>query len=98
MWATRRAEVIGALLAAWALLCGPAAAEPAPVVTRHEIHIDGRALAYTAETGRVAIRDVGTGEPVGYVFYVAYRAPAAPGKTRPISFIWNGGQALRRLR
>ena len=64
--------------------------ERPPVVTRHTITINGRPLAYTAEVGRVAIRDVETGEPHGYMFYAAYRVPS-PGKQRPISFIWNGG-------
>jgi carboxypeptidase C (cathepsin A) len=64
--------------------------ERPPVVTRHQITINGRSLAYTAEVGRVAIRDVETGEPHAYMFYTAYRVPSA-GKRRPVSFIWNGG-------
>jgi carboxypeptidase C (cathepsin A) len=64
--------------------------ERPPVVTRHQISINGRPLAYTAEVGRVAIRDVETGEPHAYMFYTAYRV-ASPGKQRPVSFIWNGG-------
>src|SRR5690348_3593533 len=56
-----------------------ASANPAadvPVVTRHDVRIGGRELAYTAEAGRIAIRDVATGEPHGYMFYTAYRASA----------------------
>jgi carboxypeptidase C (cathepsin A) len=64
--------------------------ERPPVVTSHQIAIGGRPLAYTAEVGRVAIRDVETGEPHAYMFYTAYRV-ASPGKQRPVSFIWNGG-------
>jgi carboxypeptidase C (cathepsin A) len=64
--------------------------ERAPVVTRHQISINGHSLAYTAEVGRLAIRDVETGEPHAYMFYTAYRV-ASPGKPRPVSFIWNGG-------
>ena len=64
--------------------------ERPPVITRHTISINGHSLAYTAEVGRVAIRDVETGEPHAYMFYTAYRV-AAPGKPRPVSFIWNGG-------
>ena len=71
-----------------------ATAEPAPVVTQHQVQVQGRTLAYTAEAGRLPIRDMQTGEPLGHVFYVAYRAPAAPGRTRPITFIWNGGPGL----
>ena len=64
--------------------------ERAPVVTKHQITIKGRPLAYTAEVGRIAIRDVETGEPHAYMFYTAYRVPS-PGKQRPVTFIWNGG-------
>ena len=76
------------------LMADTAAAEPAPVVTRHQIQVKGATLAYTAEAGRTPVRDVATGEPLGRVFYVAYRAPAAPGTVRPITFIWNGGPSL----
>ena len=64
--------------------------ERAPVVTRHHMTINGRAVAYTAEVGRIAIRDVETGEPHAYMFYTSYRV-ASPGRQRPVSFIWNGG-------
>lgn len=89
---------LGGMLAAGALaLAAPAAGaalEPAPVVTHQQIHLGGRTLAYTAEAGRLPIRDVATGEPMGHVFYVAYRVPAPPGVARPIMFIWNGGPGL----
>ena len=65
-------------------------AERPPVITHHQISIGSRPLAYTAEVGRIAIRDVETGEPHAYMFYTAYRI-ASPGKRRPVSFIWNGG-------
>lgn len=60
------------------------------IVTRHEARIAGQPLAYTAEIGRLAIRDAESGEPRGYMGYVAYRVPssAAP---RPVTFVWNGG-------
>lgn len=72
----------------------PAQAEPAPVVTQQQIQIDGRVLPYSAEAGRTPIRDVSNGEPVGYIFYVAYRALPRAGKLRPITFLWNGGPGL----
>src|SRR5216110_1400145 len=64
--------------------------ERPPVVTKHQITINGKPLPYTAEVGRIAIRDVETGEPHAYMFYTAYRVPSK-GKPRPVSFIWNGG-------
>ncbi|MDZ4371677.1 MAG: peptidase S10 [Phenylobacterium sp.] len=82
------------LLAVLALtLATPAAALPAaetPVLTRHEMRLDGRPLRYEAETGRIAIRDAETGEARGHMFYIAYRVPSA-GKPRPLAFVWNGG-------
>ena len=81
-----------ALFATIALvIAAPAAAhdaEPA-VVTQHEITVDGRPLRYTAEAGRLAIRDAETGEPRGWMFYTAYRASSET--PRPLTFVWNGG-------
>jgi carboxypeptidase C (cathepsin A) len=64
-------------------------ADDAPVITRHEVRIGGSELAYSAEAGRIAIRDVETGEPHGYMFYTAYRANADA--KRPVMFVWDGG-------
>jgi carboxypeptidase C (cathepsin A) len=60
------------------------------VVTKHRIEADGKPLEYTAETGRIAIRDVETGEPHGYMFYIAYRVTPSC-EPRPLTFVWNGG-------
>ncbi|HZD53582.1 MAG TPA: hypothetical protein VE175_11085, partial [Woeseiaceae bacterium] len=89
----RRLRRIGCAVAVLlvALASHDAAALPdEPVVTRQEIRIRGRRLEYTAEAGRLAIRSVDTGEPHGYVFYVAYRV-ASPDRPRPLTFVWNGG-------
>ncbi|MGB9071481.1 MAG: alpha/beta hydrolase [Terriglobales bacterium] len=64
--------------------------EEAPVVTQHQAQIGGKLLQYTAEAGRIAICDVETGEPHGYMFYTAYRMPSSSGP-RPVTFVWNGG-------
>lgn len=74
-----------------AAVVAAAAGEEQAVVTSHRLDIDGRALEYSAETGRIAVRDVETGEPHGFIFYIAYRAAPAPGETRPLTFVWNGG-------
>ena len=47
-------------------------------------------MKYSAEVGRIAICDVETGEPHGYMFYTAYRMPSSSGP-RPVTFVWNGG-------
>jgi carboxypeptidase C (cathepsin A) len=60
------------------------------VVTQHRIRAGGRSLDYTAEAGRVAIRNVETGEPRGFMFYTAYRVDGGK-EPRPITFVWNGG-------
>lgn len=61
-----------------------------PVVTQQQAQIAGKVLKYTAEAGRIAICDVETGEPHGYMFYTAYRVPSS-GAARPVTFVWNGG-------
>ncbi|MBU1375045.1 MAG: peptidase S10 [Alphaproteobacteria bacterium] len=84
---------VAAGLALGLATAAPALALPsaeAPVVTPHRITVGGKPLAYTAEVGRIAIRDAETGEPRGWMGYVAYRV-ASPGKPRPIAFVWNGG-------
>jgi carboxypeptidase C (cathepsin A) len=68
----------------------PALSQEAPVVSQQQVQIDGRLLKYTAEVGRIAIRDVETGEAHGYMFYTAYRVPSSGGP-RPVTFVWNGG-------
>jgi hypothetical protein len=87
------------LLLCWLLaamsLAGPASADgDAPVLTSHLIRVGGRSIAYSAESGRIPIRDVATGEPLAEMFYVAYRVPARKGEVRPLAFMWNGGPGL----
>jgi len=55
------------------------------------VRIGGQELAYTAEAGRIAIRDVATGQPHGYMFYTAYRTVPRNGAQRPVMFVWDGG-------
>jgi pimeloyl-ACP methyl ester carboxylesterase len=71
------------------ILPAAVAAHEIPTVVEQKIRVDGRTLGYEAETGRVPIRDVESGEPHGYMFYIAYRV--ASNKPRPVVFLWNGG-------
>jgi carboxypeptidase C (cathepsin A) len=71
-------------------LVAAAIAEEGPVVTEQQAQIGGKLLNYTAEVGRIAICDVETGEPHGYMFYTAYRIAPTSGP-RPVTFVWNGG-------
>src|SRR5262245_18790336 len=86
-------RLVGSVCAAalgLALACGPAFAQVADLATtKHSIRIGGKTLRYTAEAGRLPIRDQTTGEMHGEMFFTAYRVPS---KTpRPVAFVWNGG-------
>ncbi len=85
---TGRAAALGMMLLTASIA---AAHETPPAVTRHQARIAGQQLLYTAEVGRLAIRDVETGEPHGWMGYTAYRVAPVNGKPRPVTFIWNGG-------
>jgi carboxypeptidase C (cathepsin A) len=77
------------LIATAALFASHASAADEPIVTtRHAIVLAGKPLAYTADAGRLALKDE-TGAVRGALFFVAYRVPS---KTpRPVTFVWNGG-------
>ena len=65
------------------------AVPPSPVQTSHSIRTGGGRLDYVAEIGRIAIRDVETTEPRGFMGYISYRTPSRT--PRPLIFVWNGG-------
>jgi len=65
-------------------------AEVPPVVTHHEIHVDGKPLRYTATTGRLPIKDA-EGKIEAEMFFVAYTLDDADPATRPVTFAYNGG-------
>ena len=64
--------------------------EAAPIVTHHEIHLDGKLLRYTATAGRLPIRDV-EGKIESEMFFVGYTLDGADPATRPVTFAYNGG-------
>jgi carboxypeptidase C (cathepsin A) len=64
--------------------------EVAPVVTHHQITLDGKTLKYTATTGRLPIkRDDGKIE--AEEFFVAYTLDGQEAGKRPLTFAFNGG-------
>jgi carboxypeptidase C (cathepsin A) len=82
----------------------PAAADSAPepvddlVTTHHTLTVKRRKLAYTAQAGRVVLRQevVKDGKSVGHkpkaeVFLTAYTLDDAEPGTRPVTFAFNGG-------
>ena len=59
------------------------------MVTHHKMTLAGKALAYTATTGFLPIKD-DQGKVEARMFYVAYTLDGASGK-RPLTFAFNGG-------
>ena len=60
-------------------------------VTQHELTLDGATLHYTATAGNLWI-DGDDAQPNASVFYVAYTLDgAADARTRPVTFLYNGG-------
>ncbi len=68
------------------------APEEKPVVTKHELKLDGKILKYTVTTGLLPIKNE-EGETEASLFFMAYAlAPPAGGPARrPLMFSFNGG-------
>ena len=64
--------------------------EVAPIVTHHQITVNGKLLHYTATAGRLPIkRDDGKIE--AEMFFVAYTLDGQETNRRPLTFAFNGG-------
>ena len=64
--------------------------EVPPVVTHHQITLDGKVLKYTATTGRLPIKR-GDGRIEAEMFFVAYTLDGQDTEKRPLTFAFNGG-------
>jgi carboxypeptidase C (cathepsin A) len=64
--------------------------EVLPVVTHHQITVDGKPLKYTATAGRLPIKR-GDGKIEAEMFYVAYTLDGPDAAKRPLTFAFNGG-------
>jgi carboxypeptidase C (cathepsin A) len=64
--------------------------EVAPVVTHHQLTVDGKLLKYTATVGRLPIKR-GDGKIEAEMFYVAYALEGVDAAKRPLTFAFNGG-------
>ena len=64
--------------------------EVAPIVTHHQITVDGKTLKYTATTGRLPIKR-GDGKIEAEMFFVAYSLDGQDAAKRPLTFAFNGG-------
>ena len=65
-------------------------AEVPPVVTRHQITLNGKILHYTATAGRLPIKR-GDGKIEAEMFFVAYTLDGQDATKRPLTFSFNGG-------
>src|SRR4051794_23759793 len=64
--------------------------EVAPVMTHHQITVNGSVLKYTATTGRMPLKR-GDGKTEAEMFFVAYTLDGADAGKRPLTFAFNGG-------
>jgi carboxypeptidase C (cathepsin A) len=58
--------------------------------TSHTVRLDGREIKYTATAGTLPIR-LDNGQVAARMFFVAYTKDGEDVKTRPVSFLYNGG-------
>ncbi|MDQ2924159.1 MAG: peptidase S10 [Acidobacteriota bacterium] len=58
--------------------------------TKHAWTVGARPVHYTATAGNLLIRDEND-KPNGSIFYVAYTEDGASAKSRPVTFLYNGG-------
>jgi carboxypeptidase C (cathepsin A) len=73
----------------------PSAQNPPPTetssVTKHQITVNGKTLAYTATAGTLVLKK-DDGKPSASMFYVAYTRDDVPDKSKwPITYSFNGG-------
>lgn len=59
-------------------------------VTKHDLTLNGQVIHYTATAGNLLIRD-DKDKPNASIFYVAYTEDGVEAKTRPVTFLYNGG-------
>jgi len=64
--------------------------EVPPVITHHQITLNGKTLSYTATAGRLPIKR-GDGKIEAEMFFVAYALDGQDVSKRPLTFAFNGG-------
>ncbi|HET6852507.1 MAG TPA: hypothetical protein VFH46_09285, partial [Pyrinomonadaceae bacterium] len=67
----------------------PTPEEP-PVVTKHEIRVNGSTIKYTAIAGMMPIKNR-EGEVEARMFFTSYVVDRPEGTSRPLTFSFNGG-------
>jgi carboxypeptidase C (cathepsin A) len=72
----------------------PAAVElhklPPDSTTKQTVALPGRSLAFTATAGSIRLFN-DKGEPQADIAYIAYQLDGADARTRPVTFLFNGG-------
>ena len=64
--------------------------EVAPIITHHQIALNGKTLSYTATTGRLPLKRE-DGKIEAEMFFVAYTLDGQDAGRRPLTFAFNGG-------
>jgi len=65
-------------------------AEVSPIITHHQVALNGKTLSYTATAGRLPIKR-GDGKIEAEMFFVAYTLDGQEAGKRPLTFSFNGG-------
>jgi carboxypeptidase C (cathepsin A) len=60
-------------------------------ITRGTVTVNGAALDYTATTGHLTARKLGTDTPDASIFYIAYTLDGRDPAARPVTFFQDGG-------
>ena len=69
----------------------PAASAVTPdAVTKHSIALGGKTYPYTARAGTITLEN-DKGQPTCRMFYTAFTVDGADPRTRPVTFLYNGG-------
>jgi carboxypeptidase C (cathepsin A) len=68
-----------------------ATVDETPVVTHHDLYLNGQTLKYTATAAQMPINNA-SGETEAHIFYIAYTLDDATNSAkRPLTFAFNGG-------
>lgn len=84
------AALLGAAPAPSAAPTAPPAGSAPDAVTKHTITLGGKIYPYTAHAGTIALQD-DKGEVGCRMFYTAFTADGLDPRTRPVTFLYNGG-------
>jgi carboxypeptidase C (cathepsin A) len=66
---------------------------PPDATTHHTLELPGRTLHFTATAGSIALRD-DNGAPQADVAFIAYQFDGADKRSRPVTFVFNGGPGM----